>query len=89
MEYRAALLASHGIASLALDYLTPKVTMETGKMVDFQYIEVNLLSLKDAKNPVKVPLESTKITPCSVNALMLGPLESSRAPKLSQSLMSH
>lgn len=42
MEYRAALLASHGIASLALDYLTPKITMETGKMVDNEYFEVHL-----------------------------------------------
>ncbi|XP_069019193.1 peroxisomal succinyl-coenzyme A thioesterase-like [Embiotoca jacksoni] len=39
VEYRAALLASHGIASLALDYLTPKITLETGKMVDNQYFE--------------------------------------------------
>ncbi|XP_073327583.1 acyl-coenzyme A thioesterase 5-like [Pagrus major] len=39
VEYRASLLASHGIASLALDYLTPKITMETGKMVDLQYFE--------------------------------------------------
>ncbi|XP_044211586.1 peroxisomal succinyl-coenzyme A thioesterase-like [Thunnus albacares] len=39
VEYRAALLASHGFASLALDYLTPKVTLETGKMVDNQYFE--------------------------------------------------
>ncbi|XP_071314712.1 peroxisomal succinyl-coenzyme A thioesterase-like isoform X2 [Trachinotus anak] len=39
LEYRAALLASHGIASLVLDYLTPKITMETGKMVDIEYIE--------------------------------------------------
>ncbi|XP_051239453.1 peroxisomal succinyl-coenzyme A thioesterase-like [Dicentrarchus labrax] len=39
VEYRSALLASHGIASLALDYLTPKITMETGKMVDNQYFE--------------------------------------------------
>uniref|UniRef100_A0A3P8TT41 Acyl-CoA thioesterase 19 n=1 Tax=Amphiprion percula TaxID=161767 RepID=A0A3P8TT41_AMPPE len=39
VEYRAALLASHGIASLALNYLTPKTTMETGKMVDNQYFE--------------------------------------------------
>lgn len=40
MEYRAALLASHGFASLALDYLTPKVTMETGKLVGNDYLEV-------------------------------------------------
>ncbi|XP_023125506.2 peroxisomal succinyl-coenzyme A thioesterase-like isoform X1 [Amphiprion ocellaris] len=39
VEYRAALLASHGIASLALDYLTSKVTVETGKNVDNQYFE--------------------------------------------------
>ncbi|KAM9753425.1 peroxisomal succinyl-coenzyme A thioesterase-like isoform 1-T1 [Menidia menidia] len=39
VEYRAALLASHGFASLALDYLTCKFTMETGKMVDNQYFE--------------------------------------------------
>uniref|UniRef100_A0A4W6DBN9 Acyl-CoA thioesterase 19 n=1 Tax=Lates calcarifer TaxID=8187 RepID=A0A4W6DBN9_LATCA len=31
LEYRAALLASHGIASLALDYLTPKISMEAGE----------------------------------------------------------
>ncbi|XP_042338572.1 acyl-coenzyme A thioesterase 1-like, partial [Plectropomus leopardus] len=39
MEYRAALLASHGFASLALDFLTPKITMETGKIVDNEYFE--------------------------------------------------
>ncbi|GLD67197.1 acyl-coenzyme A thioesterase 4-like protein, partial [Lates japonicus] len=39
LEYRAALLASHGIASLALDYLTPKISMETGKLVDNEYFE--------------------------------------------------
>ncbi|KAM8751974.1 peroxisomal succinyl-coenzyme A thioesterase-like isoform 1-T4 [Acanthopagrus schlegelii] len=39
VEYRASLLASHGIASLALDYLTPKITKQTGKMVDLQYFE--------------------------------------------------
>ncbi|TKS73838.1 Acyl-coenzyme A thioesterase 4 [Collichthys lucidus] len=43
IEYRAALLASHGIACLTLDYLTPEITMETGKMVDSQYIEVGRL----------------------------------------------
>ncbi|KAI9547476.1 hypothetical protein NQZ68_017025 [Dissostichus eleginoides] len=41
VEYRAALLASHGIASLALDYLTSKITRETGKMVDNDYFEVH------------------------------------------------
>uniref|UniRef100_A0A3B4YB33 Acyl-coenzyme A thioesterase 4-like n=1 Tax=Seriola lalandi dorsalis TaxID=1841481 RepID=A0A3B4YB33_SERLL len=44
LEYRAALFASHGIASLALDYLTPEITMETGKMVDNKYVEVNLMN---------------------------------------------
>ncbi|KAM7397318.1 hypothetical protein PAMP_020302 [Pampus punctatissimus] len=39
VEYRAALLASHGFASMALDYLTPKISLETGKMVDNQYFE--------------------------------------------------
>lgn len=39
VEYRAALLASHGIASLALDYVTPKIVLETGKMVEDSYFE--------------------------------------------------
>ncbi|XP_028305580.1 acyl-coenzyme A thioesterase 4-like [Gouania willdenowi] len=39
VEYRAALLASHGFAALALDYLTAKVIRETGKMVEDQYFE--------------------------------------------------
>ncbi|XP_034390282.1 peroxisomal succinyl-coenzyme A thioesterase-like [Cyclopterus lumpus] len=39
VEYRAALLASHGIAAMALDYLTPQITKETGKMVDYEYFE--------------------------------------------------
>uniref|UniRef100_A0A3B4Y3S2 Acyl-coenzyme A thioesterase 4-like n=1 Tax=Seriola lalandi dorsalis TaxID=1841481 RepID=A0A3B4Y3S2_SERLL len=39
VEYRSALLASHGMASLALDYLTSKITMETGKMVGNEYFE--------------------------------------------------
>ncbi|XP_036001507.1 peroxisomal succinyl-coenzyme A thioesterase [Fundulus heteroclitus] len=39
VEYRAALLASHGIAAMALDYLTCKYTMETGKMVEQDYFE--------------------------------------------------
>uniref|UniRef100_A0A4W6DBF7 Acyl-CoA thioesterase 19 n=1 Tax=Lates calcarifer TaxID=8187 RepID=A0A4W6DBF7_LATCA len=44
VEYRASLLASHGIASLALDYLTPKITIETRKMVGIEYFEVNLIN---------------------------------------------
>uniref|UniRef100_A0A1A8ITX5 Acyl-CoA thioesterase 19 n=2 Tax=Nothobranchius kuhntae TaxID=321403 RepID=A0A1A8ITX5_NOTKU len=40
VEYRAALLASHGIASLALDYLTCKFSMETKKTVSNQYFEM-------------------------------------------------
>ncbi|XP_063761457.1 acyl-coenzyme A thioesterase 5-like isoform X2 [Eleginops maclovinus] len=39
VEYRAALLASHGIASMALDYLTAEICRETGKMVDYDYFE--------------------------------------------------
>lgn len=39
VEYRAALFASHGFASLALDYLTCKVTTDTG-LVDDEYFEV-------------------------------------------------
>ncbi|KAM9352518.1 peroxisomal succinyl-coenzyme A thioesterase-like [Symphorus nematophorus] len=38
VEYRAALLASHGFASLALEYLTPKL-VETEAIVDDQYFE--------------------------------------------------
>lgn len=40
-----------GFASLALDYLTPKITKETGKVVDKEYFEVNLIvSQKTQKN---------------------------------------
>ncbi|XP_037538425.1 peroxisomal succinyl-coenzyme A thioesterase isoform X2 [Nematolebias whitei] len=39
VEYRAALLASHGIASMALDYLTCKFTMDTGERVGNDYFE--------------------------------------------------
>lgn len=39
VEYRAALLASHGFAALALDYLTNKLTIETGKMMTNDYFE--------------------------------------------------
>ncbi|KAF7666904.1 hypothetical protein LDENG_00088380 [Lucifuga dentata] len=39
VEYRSALLALHGFASLALDYLTPKITLEMGKVVDKPYFE--------------------------------------------------
>lgn len=42
VENRAALLASHGFASMALDYLTPKITLETGKMVGTDYFEVRI-----------------------------------------------
>lgn len=45
VEYRAALLASHGFASLTLNYLSLKITEETGKLVDNQYFEVNLMSV--------------------------------------------
>ncbi|KAJ0069785.1 hypothetical protein NL108_014343 [Boleophthalmus pectinirostris] len=39
MEYRASLLASHGFAALALDYLNNKVTMTTGKRMKNDYFE--------------------------------------------------
>ncbi|XP_072290585.1 acyl-coenzyme A thioesterase 1-like isoform X2 [Eucyclogobius newberryi] len=39
VEYRASLLASHGFAALALDYLTNKLTVETGKMMENDYFE--------------------------------------------------
>lgn len=41
VEKRAVLLASHGYASLALNYLTPQITKETGKLVGNEYFEVN------------------------------------------------
>lgn len=39
MEYRASLLASHGFAALALDYLTSQLTKTTGKVVGNDYFE--------------------------------------------------
>ncbi|XP_059191442.1 bile acid-CoA:amino acid N-acyltransferase-like [Centropristis striata] len=39
VEYRSALLASHGFAAMTLAYLSPKVVRETGKMVDDTYFE--------------------------------------------------
>ncbi|XP_029951682.1 peroxisomal succinyl-coenzyme A thioesterase-like [Salarias fasciatus] len=39
VEYRTVLLASHGIAALTIDYLTTKITKETGKLVNLQYFE--------------------------------------------------
>ncbi|KAG8012403.1 Acyl-coenzyme A thioesterase 4 [Nibea albiflora] len=39
LECRAALLASHGIACLTLNYLTPEITMETGKMTAYKVLE--------------------------------------------------
>lgn len=40
VENRAALLASNGFASMALDYMTARITLETGKMVGNDYFEV-------------------------------------------------
>lgn len=40
VEYRASLLASHGFAALALDYLTSKITVTTGKLVENDYFEM-------------------------------------------------
>ncbi|XP_054632636.1 acyl-coenzyme A thioesterase 5-like [Dunckerocampus dactyliophorus] len=39
VEYRAALLASRGFASLALDYLTPKITQDTSNTMENSYFE--------------------------------------------------
>uniref|UniRef100_A0A3Q1I5Z7 Acyl-CoA thioesterase 19 n=1 Tax=Anabas testudineus TaxID=64144 RepID=A0A3Q1I5Z7_ANATE len=39
VEYRAALLASHGFGSLALDYMTIENTHKTGKIVGSEYFE--------------------------------------------------
>uniref|UniRef100_A0A672FQC5 Acyl-CoA thioesterase 19 n=1 Tax=Salarias fasciatus TaxID=181472 RepID=A0A672FQC5_SALFA len=39
VEYRAALMASHGLAALTIDYLTADIVKETGKMVNLQYFE--------------------------------------------------
>uniref|UniRef100_A0A672FVE7 Peroxisomal succinyl-coenzyme A thioesterase-like n=1 Tax=Salarias fasciatus TaxID=181472 RepID=A0A672FVE7_SALFA len=47
VEYRAALLASHGIAALTIDYLTPMITKETGEMVNLQYFETAYESLQE------------------------------------------
>ncbi|CAM9279698.1 unnamed protein product, partial [Lampetra planeri] len=45
MEYRAALLASRGFASLALEYLPNKTSQETAELVDMEYFEVGWGSL--------------------------------------------
>ncbi|KAK7891301.1 hypothetical protein WMY93_023264 [Mugilogobius chulae] len=39
VEYRASLLASHGLAALALDYLTNKLTITNGKFMKDDYFE--------------------------------------------------
>uniref|UniRef100_A0A3B4B6E9 Acyl-CoA thioesterase 19 n=1 Tax=Periophthalmus magnuspinnatus TaxID=409849 RepID=A0A3B4B6E9_9GOBI len=39
VEYRSSLLASHGFAALALDYLTNDLTITTGKMMKNDYFE--------------------------------------------------
>ena len=58
VEYRAALLASHGFAALALDYLTPKVAIETGKMVNNDYIEVNERQTSPTRSTQKTVLRN-------------------------------
>lgn len=63
MEYRAALLASHGIASLALDYLTPQITKENGKMVDNNYFEVSDANHVDSDVSVLFYKEWTNVVP--------------------------
>lgn len=61
MEYRAALLASHGIASMALDYLTCKYTMETGKIVEQDYFEVNVKEICGYKTNGNMSITRTLI----------------------------
>ncbi|XP_074489667.1 peroxisomal succinyl-coenzyme A thioesterase-like isoform X2 [Sebastes fasciatus] len=63
VEYRSALLASHGFASLALDYLTPKVTIETGKMVDNEYFELRCIVCISGSHvqPIDATMEQTFI----------------------------
>ena len=63
VEYRASLLASHGIASLALDYLTAKIIMETGKMVDLQYFEVNFIRALITKQNLYLKFPNTTTGP--------------------------
>lgn len=41
MEYRAALLASHGYVSMVLDYMTPKASSDPSKEVGKEYFEVH------------------------------------------------
>nr|XP_057942357.1 peroxisomal succinyl-coenzyme A thioesterase-like isoform X2 [Doryrhamphus excisus]XP_057942358.1 peroxisomal succinyl-coenzyme A thioesterase-like isoform X2 [Doryrhamphus excisus] len=52
VEIRSALLASHGFASLALNYLSPRISQETGKMVDDSYFETALRVLQRDPNVV-------------------------------------
>ncbi|XP_061898970.1 peroxisomal succinyl-coenzyme A thioesterase-like isoform X1 [Entelurus aequoreus] len=47
VEYRSSLLASHGFASMALNYLSPKASQETGKMVDDSYFQAALRVLQE------------------------------------------
>lgn len=82
MEYRAALLASHGFASLALDYLTPKITLETGKMVGNQYFEVKPTSIKRLdcfmKNLIFVHSDFLKITALIYKHLIMSTAQKSK-----------
>ena len=45
MEYRSALLASHGYVSLALDYMTPKTSGNGTQHVGNDYFEVIVSTL--------------------------------------------
>ncbi|KAM4618597.1 peroxisomal succinyl-coenzyme A thioesterase-like [Polymixia lowei] len=46
VEYRSALLASHGYASLSLEYMTPRTSGETTSHVGNQYFETAFTVLK-------------------------------------------
>ncbi|XP_063053093.1 acyl-CoA thioesterase 19 [Engraulis encrasicolus] len=47
VEYRSALLASHGYVSLTLDYMTPKITGDTAQHVGNDYFEAAFQVLQE------------------------------------------
>ncbi|XP_061085512.1 peroxisomal succinyl-coenzyme A thioesterase-like [Conger conger] len=47
VEYRAALLASHGYVSMALDYMSPKALSDPSRQVGKQYFEAAFTILKE------------------------------------------
>ncbi|KAJ8373758.1 hypothetical protein SKAU_G00043380 [Synaphobranchus kaupii] len=47
VEYRSALLASHGYVSMALEYMTPKTMLDPSEEVGNQYFEAAFTMLKE------------------------------------------